>query len=662
MGQKAKTAPKSKEIKTEAAIVTAALGVEAVLKQITGKPTHDQVAALQAALNAEGVTRKDGKQLSVDKDFGKNTAYALKSYLAEHSGIELSPWMKARMEALGQPVGVHLNDAEKLVISDFLHLGKPTKEQTKDMQALLKRNGLYDMTVDGVIGKGTMTGLINAIAEDSSLLKGASPYMLAMLQKTVKDDAVLKATLIAETKGLTDAKKSREDVYHLQANLTLLGYNTRGVDGLRGGGTDAAVKAFEKDTADVEAVVATANAATAPAAPVAKVPVAEKKDADAAKPAEKPQATSIFTPSITSTLGLGGLGPLFSENAGALNFLTLSNSKPQDFQHPIQNMFKELGVADPKRIASFAELSAADSILDFIGDVEGGGDPNTIFGNRKFESLKGKKRLAKFIGEDVNQITDMSLGEFLSLQKALPPNKRAAGKLQFMPGTIEAYVGYMGNVAVDAGSTLSKKEIEAKIWKMPFDEDMQHFLGYAMLHDKGFKKLLEKGTKYVNSFGHKLAEGWAALVSPILGHGVYDGIAGNRAYVSWKKTKGAILGALKDFDFMSEADAGHVLHGKSAKPSPVKLSGVILDNTNIASLSPSLYGEGSVTASHSAGFMKASMPKTGLMTENITDILTVPLYKDTATKSKPDAGIFVKDTEQPKKIMSQAYNPALTLA
>lgn len=172
-------------------------------------------------------------------------------------------------------------------------------------------------------------------------------------------------------------------------------------------------------------------------------------------------------------------------------------------------------------------------LLDFIGDVEAGGDYEAIYGFNQDKLLK--------------PLTHMTIAEVQDAQRHWTRDfgSSASGKYQIMRATLSDLIGQLN---------LTGRE--------RFDSAMQDRLGYALLSRRGYHDFMA-GRISVIEFGKNLAKEWASL--PVLadtqgahrrikrGMSYYEGDALNKSLVEPESVE-SVLRNLRD--------------GTSAPPAP----------------------------------------------------------------------------------------------
>jgi muramidase (phage lysozyme) len=144
---------------------------------------------------------------------------------------------------------------------------------------------------------------------------------------------------------------------------------------------------------------------------------------------------------------------------------------------------------------------AAAALLDFVARPESGGNYNAVIGN----------------GASTQDLSKMSLGEVMALQKALVAQGResgAIGRYQIINQTLRGLVSELG---------LSTSE--------KFTPELQDRLGFALLERRGYSAW-KAGQLSDVQFAHNLALEWAAIPSPKTGLSAYQGVGSNRAGVA----------------------------------------------------------------------------------------------------------------------------------
>lgn len=175
----------------------------------------------------------------------KNTRAAYRQYLETYPN---GPHARQARAKLGEDAGPVASDAAQGEAN--LQLGRSDRA---DVQRTLARLGYYQGSADGSFGAGTR----RAIARWQSSI-GATPSgfltsnQFARLTRGVESqpggqpagDAGVEAAQRAElAAGLSRATRAQ-----VQRDLTALGYDTRGSDGMFGQGTPAAIRAWQRDS------------------------------------------------------------------------------------------------------------------------------------------------------------------------------------------------------------------------------------------------------------------------------------------------------------------------------------------------------------------------------------------------------------------------------
>ena len=109
--------------------------------------------------------------------------------------------------------------------------------KVKDLQKNLTKLGYSTKGIDGVFGKDTKNAVIKFQKEHGLKADG--------IVGTKTQNAIIEA-LECKKKGILTVGSKGSKVKELQKNLTKLGYNTKGIDGVFGKGTKNAVLAFQK--------------------------------------------------------------------------------------------------------------------------------------------------------------------------------------------------------------------------------------------------------------------------------------------------------------------------------------------------------------------------------------------------------------------------------
>jgi peptidoglycan hydrolase-like protein with peptidoglycan-binding domain len=415
-----------------------------------------------------------------------------------------------------------IDAAERAGILKFLTNKDPSAADVRDLQKILKANGLYKLGVDGDFGKETGKGLLSILKADPTLIGQASPAVIQTmkqegylddLQKLVKNSPNMHQELVTETmaalKKTPIEKMKGAELAATQGNLALLGFLNDDVDGLNGGRTRKAEDKFDAYVKAEEKRLATAGprVANLPKPEAVEVkPKAGARDVLATSKTEK-WSSLLSSPAdsilYSNPLGLGrsffeagrNVGPSFADQV-----IT---------EDPMIERAIELGLVRKDSFEDLARMRAAVPVLDMIAQHEAKHNYDIANGSRD----KG--------------FTNMTVEEVMAWQKKDQRRNgiltAAAGAFQMMPEFIADKVERLG---------LSGKEM--------FDKGTQRLMAYVQLVEHGFDDFLE-GKRKGGTVANLIADTWA-IFKKTTGVGAHDGVGTNKGVVS----SNAVVRTLKE--------------------------------------------------------------------------------------------------------------------